>query len=317
MRSGKWLANAEPGQPVSAVARQAIDLRLRTVRHFLRLSARKAHKNVEHVHQMRVSTRRAQSALRIFSEVVPRSRKVWFDKTLKRLRAAGSEARDLDVLCHRLCRDLTGKETALHGIVESLNQQRRRAQTPLTRAWKNAKRDDFGPRIDNLVKRIRWRAKRKEPSFHETAVIALRPVVDAFFTAGEVDLTINDNLHDLRLVGKKLRYTIELLSAGLDPILRQEVYPLLADIQESLGDINDHVVAKTLFESWLVQSNDRRTIAEVATLIAAERDAYLAARNRFDRWWNSQNVSQLNRQFDVILETSAEVSVAFPDCHLA
>lgn len=317
MRSGKWLANVEPDQPVSDVARQAIDLRLKVVRHFLRLSAQKAHKNVEYVHQMRVSTRRAQSALRIFSEVVPRNRKQWFDKKLKRLRAAGGKARDLDVLCDRLRRELTTKETALHGIVESLSQQRRRAQKQLIRAWKNAKRDDFGPRIDDLVKRIRWRGQREEPSFHETAVSALRPVVDAFFTAGEADLTITDNLHDLRLVGKKLRYTIELLSAGLDPTLRQEVYPLLADIQESLGDINDHVVAKTLFESWLVQSNDRRTIAEIATLIATERDAYLAARNQFDRWWNSDNVSQLKRQFDLILDDSANLSVDVPDRHLA
>ena len=310
MRSGKWLANVEADQPVSEVAHQAIELRLKVVKHYLRLASQKAQKNVEYVHQTRVSTRRAQSALRIFADVVPQRRKQWFDKHLKRWRGAGGKARDLDVLCDRLTRELTSDDTALHGIVSSLQRQRRRAQKPLVRAWKNAKRDEFGPRITDLVKRIRWRGKGREPTFHEMAVVTLRPVVDAFFTAGETDLTITDNLHDLRLVGKKLRYTIELLSAGLDPILRHEIYPLLADIQESLGDINDHVVAKTLFESWLVQSNDRRTIAEIATLIADERDAYLSARNRFDRWWNPDNVSMLKRQFDLVLDDSARVSIA-------
>lgn len=317
MQHGKWLANVDPNQPVSDVARQAIEFRLKTVKHYLRLSAVKAHKDDEYVHQLRVSTRRAQSALRIFSDVTPPRRSQWFEKKLKRLRGDGSKARDLDVLRNRLCRNLTDNGSALHGIVADLSQQRRRAQKPLIRAWKNSKRDDFGPRIANLLKRIRWRGNGKEPNFHRTAVVALRPVVDAFFTAGEVDLAITDNLHDLRIVGKKLRYTIELVSAGLDPSLRQEVYPLLADIQESLGDVNDHIVAKTLFESWLVQSDDRRTMAEIATLIAAERDAYLAARNEFDRWWNPDNVSRLKQQFDLILEDSTKASLAFPNVHRA
>ncbi len=317
MRNGKWLKDVDADQAVSDVAHHAIELRLKVVKHYLRLAARKADKNVEYVHQMRVATRRAQSALRIFAEVVPARRKKWFDKTLKCLRHSGSKARDLDVLCDRLCQDITTDETALHGIVSSLKRQRTRAQKPLVRAWKNAKRDDFTSRIEDLVQRIRWRSEGREPTFHETAVVTLRPVVDAFFTAGETDLTITDNLHDLRIVGKKLRYRIELLSAGLDPVLRQEVYPLLADIQESLGDINDHVVAETLFESWLVQSNDRTTIAEVASLIATERDAYLEARSRFHRWWNPDNVSLLKRQFDSILENNGKVSVALPDRHLA
>ena len=86
MRSGKWLANVEADQPVSEVAHQAIELRLKVVKHYLRLASQKAQKNVEYVHQMRVSTRRAQSALRIFSDVVPQRRKQWHPQESARAR---------------------------------------------------------------------------------------------------------------------------------------------------------------------------------------------------------------------------------------
>ena len=111
------------------------------------------------------------------------------------------------------------------------------------------------------------------------APIALAPLVDDFFAAGEVDQNDPETLHPMRLAGKKLRYAIELLSGAFDSRLRDSVYPQFSQIQEDLGAINDHLVAKTLFDRWLLQSDDGETDRELSKLIAQE-DLVAAAGDR-------------------------------------
>src|SRR5688572_28787502 len=98
----KWVEGVSPDDRTCDVAVRSLRGRLRAVLHYLPLAADKAQEDVEHVHQLRVWTRRATAALVLYQELLPRRRFAWMKKQLRRVRQAANEARDCDVLLARL-----------------------------------------------------------------------------------------------------------------------------------------------------------------------------------------------------------------------
>jgi CHAD domain-containing protein len=131
-RTGKWIDGTTPEQPVTSAAREAVKLRLQLVAHYLPLAAASAEEDREYVHQLRVATRRATAALKIFSELLPNKQLSWMKKRLRRIRQAAGDARDLDVLIARLEQriDKAAGDT-LPELVEELSQRRVSAQPPI------------------------------------------------------------------------------------------------------------------------------------------------------------------------------------------
>ncbi len=101
-KSSKWIKGTEPNQPVSEVATRALNERLKRVWYYAKLAAKKPEENIEHVHQLRVSTRRARAAVQICGYMWQRRRARWLIKTLRGLRHAAGNALDLVVLGERL-----------------------------------------------------------------------------------------------------------------------------------------------------------------------------------------------------------------------
>lgn len=98
----KWVEGTSPEQGVVEVARRALGARLELVAHYLPLAARRPEEEIEYVHQLRVATRRAVAALKLFAPLLPRRRAQKMKKLLGRIRRAAGDARDLDVLGLRL-----------------------------------------------------------------------------------------------------------------------------------------------------------------------------------------------------------------------
>jgi hypothetical protein len=62
-RFQKWVADARPEQAVLGLARYTLQVWLAAVQYYLPLAAEKADKDMENVHQQRVSSRRATAAV--------------------------------------------------------------------------------------------------------------------------------------------------------------------------------------------------------------------------------------------------------------
>src|SRR5262245_24344658 len=77
-RFAKWLIDVAPGAPVDQVARKALTTRLRAVAWYLD-AAIGGEDESEAIHQLRIWTRRADAALRLFAPALP-------DRTARRLR---------------------------------------------------------------------------------------------------------------------------------------------------------------------------------------------------------------------------------------
>lgn len=73
----KWVKST-PEQRVPEVAKSSLRSRLRQVSHYLEAVASKS-SPPEHLHQLRVWSRRAQSALHLYSEVLVPRRAAWVE----------------------------------------------------------------------------------------------------------------------------------------------------------------------------------------------------------------------------------------------
>src|SRR6516165_2489416 len=97
MAGGKWISGLTADTPLADAARRVLTVRLELVRDALPPALHEAEQDPEHVHQLRVATRRARAALDIFADCLPPKAYKRVRRELRDLRRAAGEARDWDV----------------------------------------------------------------------------------------------------------------------------------------------------------------------------------------------------------------------------
>jgi CHAD domain-containing protein len=301
MRRTKWIDVESPEEPVSRVARRALQGRLELVWYYLPAAALEPEEDIEYVHQLRVSTRRAMAALEIFESLAPRKRRKWFAKQLKRIRKAAGDARDYDVMLQRLAPICEAEQGgAGQRFLKWLAERRADAQAPIRAIHRRLVKRRFPRRIDTLVARVRFRGgpDRQEPSFACAARSNLRPLAEAFFAAGAADLSSVAALHQFRIQGKLLRYAMEVFAGAFGPALRKELYPIVEQLQERLGKINDHATAAARYQAWLAEIDDPGQRQLLSDLAEGEASALEAERRTFLAWWTPERAADLRWRLD-------------------
>jgi len=162
-RLEKWLTAVGPDAPVSRAARKALVVRLNAVEHFLKQAGQvsgRAGDDAEAVHQLRIWTRRATAALRLFDEVLPRRTANWLKRKLRSIRQTAGEARDCDVLAEQV---ESGDLPGLAPTVVHLRVRRKRAEKELAKTYKSLVRGKrFGRKSDKLLSKIARREKSRK-----------------------------------------------------------------------------------------------------------------------------------------------------------
>jgi CHAD domain-containing protein len=296
--STKWLAGIDPDASVSDAARLSLEARLTAVAHHLPLAAYHAQPNPEHVHRLRVSTRRAEAALELYCDWLPRKRARWIKKRLKKIRRAAGEARDLDVLGQRLAGDYGERAAAVLPIVA---RERAAVQADIVRIAEKSRSDDrFVRKTARLVQSVgalcETEASADRPSFRDWAAEKLADAAEPFFGSIPGEVADMDALHQFRIRAKSLRYAIELLARAFGPELRDDHYPVVEQLQERLGRINDHVTARDRLRTWAA---DDRHSAQKGLLceLAEDELAFLADELRdFRDWWTPSMAAQLSHK---------------------
>lgn len=305
-RKGKWIDGTSPEQPVSVAARRALEVRLAVLWHYLPLAARQADKDIEHVHQLRVATRRAVATLSIFWDVLPKRRAHWLKKKLKHVRRAAGAARDDDVLAARLEKWIA-RHPAVATVLKQVRRHRQQAQAPIERIHKELVQKQFERRLTELLDRVRWRSETDElePCFAAAARHNTKAAVDAFFAAAAVDLSDIAALHQFRIAGKQLRYAMEVFAEAFRPAFRNDLYPQIEQLQELLGDVNDHATARARLDKWLAKAQDEELIEALRKLANAEAASLRRSRQKFLAWWTPERAARLKTQFKSHLAPAA------------
>jgi CHAD domain-containing protein len=237
----------------------------------------------EDLHDMRVATRRQRAAWRVFGSAFRDRRTKAYRRGLREIAARLGAVRDLDVLLD-----------AADAYRADLPTAEQRALEPLLAGWRGH-RDD-ARRL--LVRELdadsyrRWVDDYSEFVRHDgLAVVPVSPTQPHRVrdTAGSQILTAYEGvrayepvlrwadvetLHELRIAGKWLRYTLEFSREALP----QEATMLIARVtalQDHLGLLNDASVTAGMARSFLVEN-----AGGLSSLESAAIGRYLVSRER-------------------------------------
>lgn len=245
MAEGKWIEGLNPEMSVVEAARVVLAARFHVVRHFLPLAAEKPYEAIEHVHQLRVGTRRAGAALRVFADWLPKKHRKAAADSLRDIRRAAGDARDWDVFIASLpsskpLHNATGKP-AFDFLLGLGLGERAAAQDHLIEAA--ASSIEFNEESTALPNRVREPAVPDVMrSFAALGFSQLAPLLSDFTEAVQSNPAEPAELHQLRIRGKRVRYAMEVFAACFAPPLKDVLYPAVEACQESLGGLQDAAV---------------------------------------------------------------------------
>jgi CHAD domain-containing protein len=308
IESSKWVACDVPGQAAGGVVRHALAGRLAVVEHYLEPASIAEGHESEHIHQLRVATRRAGAALSAFSAFLPRGKRKRMRRALKRIRRAAGAARDLDVLAGRYQspRDAIG-DAAHDWLWARISEARRAAHPAVDEVFRLNGGGRFARRGERLLDRVRWRGEGEEPTFVALARQKLGRAAHPFFDIARRRPQRAGGQHELRIAAKQFRYSLELFAA-IAGELRDDVYPIVEEVQQRLGKANDRAVAAQRIAAWQRRHALDAGVGsdQVEAIVKRERKKAAAARREFLEWWTSERCDALAARFDDLMATVAD-----------
>lgn len=293
MADGKWISGLSASTPIVDAARHVLTVRLEVVRDHLGLALREPDKDPEHVHQLRVGTRRAGAAVKIFSCCLPDKVYKAARKRLKRLRRAAGEARDWDVFLMTLSEACAKKNSRHRAGLDFLTgyalAQRSTGQAHLEEAS-----PDYPFAFDRFLADT-VAAVQKPSDGAQTLLDLAAPLLSALYSdlkeAAEADLSDYSHLHRVRILGKRLRYAMEVFADCFPRPFREKFYPAVEEMQEILGHANDSYVASQRLQALCakiqaVRPEDwKRYQPGIEGLLHYHQQRLPEERQRFLAWW--------------------------------
>ena len=304
----KWIAEDSAGLPLAAVASQGIRARMAGIQYYLPRAAFLWEEDPEHVHQLRVASRRSAATIELFASLLPRKRLRGLLRQIKQIRRSADAARDLDVYLQRLGEP---SDKGAGSLARRLEKLRRKAQTPIVEmALPLLTSEPLAPRVDRLLKKIENSPAAAE-RYGPWSASKLRQEWSEFIAHMPPPQPKPDQLHEFRIAGKHFRYVLEILSGGLPAVVRKEIYPQVERLQGKLGTIQDHAVAAERLSDWQSETHRPTEKRFLAQLEADEREQFAADADAFCQWWHPDHVGQLTALIDqVVREARSEVDAS-------
>lgn len=302
MGEGKWIPDVKPSTPVAKAARKTFEMRADRIRECLAPALDALNADPEPVHQLRVGLRRATVALDLFADCVPAKVYRQARRTLRDLRRAAGQARDWDVFLLTLRPRARGGTRFLRAYVHG---QRMAAQALLTGAAGRFS-ERFAKRWDKLLGAL------TAPSLRTTllglARDSLTELLSELHEAIGVEPPDLEHLHRVRILGKRLRYSMEVFAPCFGESFREVLYPRVEEMQEILGTLNDSRIAGLrlgeLAEHLRAMSPTewRQAKGEIAAWSAFHHRRLERQRRLFLKWLRHWQASKTKDEFHALLE---------------
>jgi CHAD domain-containing protein len=295
MANGKWISDISAQTPLVDAARRVLNLRLQVVHRYLPLALEEWTKDPEHVHQLRVGTRRAGAALNIFESCLPSQIHKKLAKGLRKLRRAAGAARDWDVFAQALNqREARAKDAHRPGLdflIGFALGQRFAAQEALAVASPELPQDFESLVVEGLANLRQPYGDGAAGAFGNLARPRLTCLLQHLESAASGDLEKYEQLHQVRIVGKHLRYSMEIFAGCFGADFKERYYPMVEEMQEILGLANDsHVAGQrlTTLRDFLKRGDAgqwKRFKPGVESLLRYHQSRLLQKRRKFLHWW--------------------------------
>lgn len=287
MAEGKWIPGLSCATAVEKAARATLHQRLEAMETALAPALDALSPDPEPVHQLRVGARRTTVALDLFADCMPRRVYRRARRALRDLRRSAGEARDWDVFLLAL-KSNAGRKGGVGFLLGYAHGQRNAAQAALlsvahdfladlTRHSQQVLRNLDAPAGPSTPRRLLDLARK-----------TLSDLLQELHSRTESEPKGLAELHQVRILGKQLRYAMEIFAGCFRDTFRDELYPRVEEMQEILGALNDSRVA--LENLALLR----------ARLKAIDPGQWRQARGEID-YWARYHQRQLRRQTQLFL----------------
>jgi CHAD domain-containing protein len=317
MADGKWIPDLTPRTPVTDAACRALSVRLEVVRDHLPLALEKADEDPEYVHQLRVGTRRATAALDIFSPCLPDKAYRAARRQLRRIRRAAGAARDWDVFLLSLGTAEHQRERwqpAWDFLIGHALASREQAQIDLRAASPNHPFTFERLMAETIAVLHKPHCDPPINTLLDLAFPLLSSLLKQLHEAATGDLDDYEHLHQVRIIGKRLRYAMEVFASCFAPSFKDTLYVAVEEMQEILGHANDSHVAVGRLSALrdrlrLIRPTDfRRYRVGLDGLIRRHRERVPQERDRFLDWWKDWQASGSEDTFAALLQAQPSVA---------
>lgn len=229
----------------------------------------------EGVHQLRVSLRKMRTVLIIFKPYIHSKQTKQLANTLKGFAKKLDDARDLDVY---LMANFAETSTPLSKLA---SKQREVAYQQMRKLIKSKKFNQCLKKWKKSFKKDLWqknisKAQRKalKKPIKPLAIEILETYRKDILALSKQHSTLTDEeLHQLRIKFKKLRYAAEFFADFFDSDPMNTFIKQIKTLQDNLGDIHDCYVVKALHQKTLPPDcNDPKVIAEKTQIEARHTD---------------------------------------------
>jgi CHAD domain-containing protein len=255
--------------------------------HLARMLAREAGtrdgKDPEDLHGMRVATRRQRAAWRVFGDAFRKRRTKIHRARLREIASRLGAVRDLDVLLeaadHYRGELPTAEQRALEPLLAGWRDHREAARQLLVRELDS---DGYRRWIDDYAEFVRHEGLAVVPVSptqpHRVRDTAPSRILTAYEGVRAYEPVLRwadvETLHELRIAGKWLRYTMEFVREALSPDASLLITRVTA-LQDHLGALHDADVTAHMARSFLVEN-----AGELSRLESAAIARYLVSRER-------------------------------------
>ena len=244
--------------------------------------------DIEDVHKMRVATRRIRAYLKAARPVMDHAAADGLRADLRDVAAALGVVRDLDVMIDRLHQEADGLGSpdteALGVLIDHLDGERTQARSALVEALD-------APGYPALLTELDVAAAAPPVAdpwadLHELAGKEWRKLDKAHRVLHRAhgDDPPDDDLHELRIWGKRARYTAELLR---DKGPATDFLAALAALQEVLGDHQDAHVLEERLRRLVVEAGDPQAGVAAGRIVQLCVQARKAARAAYPAAWDA------------------------------
>lgn len=302
--------------PLWAWAQDAISHRLDEM--FQHTEGVRLGEDIEAVHDMRVGSRRLVAAMKVFAASFPGPEYQDLLREARRVTRRLGAVRDLDVLIdhyERLRENAKPEEqVGIEYFLAIHDRLRNRARKPMLAALEEMEKDHLGGRIRRYLEEESqaYRFGLHSPVGHRQVVDPMGPfrhaappiLEDRYRTYYSFEQYVDDpeeveQLHEMRIAAKWLRYTMELFAPAYQDVLKSQI-SAVKKIQELLGDLHDSDVRLDILRALAAGTPDLRglealgvllpdpVIASVRVLLAREEEARRGYYQAFHKEWRKQ-----------------------------
>jgi CHAD domain-containing protein len=230
-----------------------------------RLRGARFARDIEHVHQARVASRRLRTALRMFADCFPPAKVGKWRKQIRQLTRRLGAARDADVQIAETPATLKKLRPGLRRALLRLKQRRQSIQPKVVKVLDRLKEYEVLADIRAEAGRTERRLVRLNTDIHSPFVFEqtkqhIENRLEGLLTYQHCldDHEANKDHHQMRIAAKRLRYTLEICNLPFDNRLDGYI-DAMKNLQSLLGKLQDCYVWLDDLESF-IQKEKRRTI---------------------------------------------------------